>query len=151
VKTIVQRVRSANVRVEGEIVGEIGLGVVCFVGVERGDTEADAHITGRKIAGLRVFPGRTPMDQNLGDIGGGALVISQFTLAGKVSKGRRPSFNRAEEPARATELYMEVAREIERAGIPIATGVFGAHMIIEMTHDGPVTLRIETESGVITS
>ena len=124
---------------------------MAFVGVERGDSEADAHITARKLSGLRMFRGRTAMDLNLGDVGGECLVISQFTLAGNVSKGRRPSFNRAEEPERAKALYELVSRDVATAGIVVATGVFGATMIIEMVHDGPVTLRIETESGVIVS
>ena len=151
VKTLLQRVHYANVRVDNEIVGEIQRGLVAFVGVEVGDTQADAHMTARKIAGLRVFPGATPMDKSVVEVGGGVLVISQFTLAGKVSKGRRPSFNRAEAPERATALYELVAKNLEDQGIPIATGVFGAHMDIEMLHDGPVSLRIETEAGVIVS
>ena len=146
-----QRVYRASVRVDGESVGEIQQGLVVFVGVEIGDTEADAHITARKIAGLRVFPGATPMDRSVADIGGGVLVISQFTLAGKVSKGRRPSFNRAETPDRAEELYLLVAQNLRSAGLLVATGRFGAHMDIEMVHDGPVSLRVETEAGVIVS
>ena len=141
----------AAVRVDGEVVGEIQRGLVVFVGVELGDTEADAHISARKIAGLRVFPGATPMDESVADIGGGVLVISQFTLAGKVSKGRRPSFNRAEAPERADQLYQLVAQNLKSAGLQVATGRFGAHMDIEMLHDGPVSLRVETESGVIVS
>ena len=138
-------------RVEGEIVGEIERGLVVFVGVEVGDSKADAHISARKLAGLRVFPDATPMDRSVMEIGGGILVVSQFTLAGKVSKGRRPSFNRAEQPARAEALYLEFAEELRTRGIRVATGRFGAHMDIEMVHDGPVTLRIETEAGVIVS
>lgn len=150
-KSIVQRVRQAAVRVDGEVVGQIERGLVVFVGVEVGDTSADAHITGRKIAGLRVFPGATPMDKCVLDLGAEVLVISQFTLAGRVQKGRRPSFNRAEHPTRAEPLYLEVAEHLRQRGITVASGRFGAHMQIDMTHDGPVTLRIETEAGVIVS
>lgn len=150
-KSIVQRVERAAVHVEGRCVGQIGAGVVVFVGVEVGDSAADAHITARKLAGMRIFPGETPMDRCLLDVGGAALIISQFTLAGRVSKGRRPSFNRAERPERAEPLYMEVVGELRARGIEVATGTFGAHMRIEMMHDGPVSLRIETDAGVIIS
>ncbi len=116
-KTLLQRVHRANVKVDGVVVGEIDEGLVVFVGVEVGDSEADAHMTARKIAGLRVFPGKTPMDRSVADIAGGVLVISQFTLAGKVSKGRRPSFNRAETPERAEALYELVAQKLKNDGL----------------------------------
>lgn len=157
VKTIVQRVHKAAVRVDGETVGSIDDGLVAFVGVEVGDEPVDAHMTARKLAGLRIFPSAgddgedKPMDRCVLDTGGGVLVISQFTLAGKVAKGRRPSFSRAEHPDRAEPLYLEVVRELEARGIRVAKGRFGAHMDIEMVHDGPVTLRVETEGGVIVS
>jgi D-tyrosyl-tRNA(Tyr) deacylase len=137
--------------VDNQIVGEIGRGLVLFVGVEIGDTQADAHMTARKVAGLRVFPGETPMDLSVSDVSGGILVISQFTLAGKVSKGRRPSFNRAEAPSKAEELYELVVDALRSSGLVVATGCFGAHMDIEMVHDGPVSLRIESEGGVLVS
>jgi len=148
-KTVVQRVSRAEVRVDGEVVGTIGRGVVALVGVERGDGLADAHMTARKLAGLRMFPGAKPMDRNLMEIGGAALVISQFTLAGDIRKGRRPSFNRAEDPERAELLYMAMVTELRERGIPTETGRFAASMEVELVNEGPVTLLIFSEGGVI--
>jgi D-aminoacyl-tRNA deacylase len=148
-KTVVQRVRRAEVRVDGEVVGKIGRGVVALVGVERGDGLADAHMSARKLAGLRIFPGQKPMDRNLMEVGGAALVISQFTLAGDIRKGRRPSFNRAEDPERAEQLYMAMVTELRERGIPTETGRFAASMEVELVNDGPVTLLIFSEGGVI--
>ncbi len=148
-KTVIQRVRRAEVRVDGEVVGKIGRGVVALVGVERGDGLADAHMTARKLAGLRIFPGAKPMDRNLLEIGGAALVISQFTLAGDIRKGRRPSFNRAEDPERAEQLYLAVVEELRVRGVPTQTGRFAASMEVELVNDGPVTLMIFSEGGVI--
>jgi D-tyrosyl-tRNA(Tyr) deacylase len=148
-KTVIQRVSRAEVRVEGEVVGKIDRGVVALVGVERGDSLADAHATARKLAGLRIFPGRTPMDRSLTEVGGAALVISQFTLAGDIRKGRRPSFNRAEDPAVAEPLYLAVAEELREQGIPIQTGRFAAHMEVDLINDGPVTLLIFTHEGSV--
>jgi D-tyrosyl-tRNA(Tyr) deacylase len=148
-KTVVQRVSGASVRVDGEIVGQIGRGVLALVAVERGDTLADALATARKLASLRMFPGDKPMDRTLTEVGGGALVISQFTLAGTVRKGRRPSFDRAEDPRLAEPLYLAVVDELRAAGIPTATGKFAASMSVELVNDGPVTLLIFTEAGVV--
>jgi D-tyrosyl-tRNA(Tyr) deacylase len=148
-KTVIQRVSRAEVRVDGEVVGKIGQGVVALVGVERGDGIADAHMTARKLAGLRMFPGAKPMDRNLLEIQGEALVISQFTLAGDIRKGRRPSFSDAEDPALAESLYMAVAKELREHGVPTATGRFAAMMEVELINDGPVTLLIFTKGGVI--
>ncbi|MCH9682870.1 MAG: D-tyrosyl-tRNA(Tyr) deacylase, partial [Deltaproteobacteria bacterium] len=110
-KTVVQRVSRAQVRVDGEVVGRIDRGVMLLVGVERGDTEADAIATARKIAALRIFKGRTPMDLDLAQVEGGCLVVSQFTLAATVRKGRRPGFDAAEAPEVAEALYERVAQE----------------------------------------
>lgn len=148
-KTVIQRVSRAEVRVEGEVVGKIGRGLVALVGVERGDGLADAHMSARKLAGLRMFPGAKPMDRNLMEIGGEALVISQFTLAGDIRKGRRPSFNRAEDPERAEALYMAMVTELRERGIPTQTGRFAASMEVELVNEGPVTLMIFSEGGVI--
>jgi D-tyrosyl-tRNA(Tyr) deacylase len=146
-KTVLQRVSSARVRVDGEIVGEIEQGVVLLVGVLAGDTEADADATADKVAGLRIFPGRTPMDLDLAAVGGGCLVVSQFTLAGKINRGRRPGYDAAEEPPRAEALYERVAQRLREAGLPVATGRFGAKMDVEMVGDGPVTLLVFTDDG----
>ena len=152
-KTVVQRVSRASVRVDGEIVGEIGRGVLALVGVERGDGPADAEATARKLAGLRLFPNpddeRKPIDTSLLEIGGAALVISQFTLAGDLRKGRRPSFNRAEDPALAEPLYLAVVEALRAAGVEAQTGRFGAKMQVELVNEGPVTLLIFSQGGVI--
>ncbi|MEM7154963.1 MAG: D-aminoacyl-tRNA deacylase [Myxococcota bacterium] len=148
-KTVVQRVSQAAVRVDDEIVGRIDRGVMLLVGVQRGDTEADAVATARKIASLRIFPGRTPMDLDLSQVEGGCLVVSQFTLAGTVRKGRRPSFDSAMAPDAADALYQRVAQELRDLGLPVQTGRFGAHMHIEMTCDGPVTLLVFTQDGSV--
>jgi D-tyrosyl-tRNA(Tyr) deacylase len=158
VKSVIQRVTRAEVRVDGEIVGQIGRGVLALVAVERGDALADALATARKLASLRMFPGESssrpdraekPMDRTLAEVGGAALVISQFTLAGTVRKGRRPSFDRAEDPSLAEPLYLAVVDELRAAGIPTATGKFAASMSVELVNDGPVTLLIFTEAGVV--
>lgn len=148
-KTVVQRVSRAEVRVDGKVVGKIGQGVVALVGVERGDGLVDAHMSARKLAGLRIFPGIKPMDCNLMEIGGAALIISQFTLAGDIRKGRRPSFNHAEDPEQAELLYMAMVKELRERGIPTETGRFGASMEVDLVNDGPVTLLIFSEAGVI--
>lgn len=148
-RTLLQRVEMAAVRVEGVERGRIGKGAVLLVGVLRGDTEADADATIRKVAALRFFPGRTPMDKTLAEVGGGCLVISQFTLGGRVDKGNRPGFDRAEERGRAAELYERVADGLAATGLTVGRGVFRAHMQIEFVADGPVSLLIEARDGRI--
>lgn len=148
-KTVVQRVTRAEVRVDGQVVGTIGRGVLALVGVERGDTEADVETTIRKLATLRMFPGRTPMDLSLAEAGGACLVVSQFTLAASLAKGNRPSFEPAEEPARAEVLYQSVTRGLRALGLSVETGRFGADMQVELINDGPVTFLIFTREGVL--
>jgi D-tyrosyl-tRNA(Tyr) deacylase len=149
VKTVVQRVTRAAVRVDGAVVGEIARGVMLLVGVEKGDAEADADVTARKLAALRIFPGKTPMDQTLGEVGGACLVVSQFTLCASLAKGNRPSFEPAEAPARAEALYLRVADGLRAAGLPVATGRFGADMAVELVNDGPVTFLVLTKDGAL--
>jgi D-tyrosyl-tRNA(Tyr) deacylase len=149
VKTVVQRVERAEVRIAGAAVARIGRGVVLLVGVERGDSEADADVTARKIAALRIFPGRTPMDQTLAEVSGACLVVSQFTLAATLAKGNRPSFEPAEAPARAEELYLRVAAQLRAAGLPVETGQFGADMQVDLVNDGPVTFLVFTAGGAL--
>ena len=146
-RTVVQRVTRAAVRVGDETVGAIERGLVLLVGVEKGDGEADADATARKIAALRMFPGRTPMDVTVGEAGGGCLVVSQFTLCAALAKGNRPSFEPAEEPARAEALYLRVAEGLRAAGLPVATGRFAADMAVELINDGPVTFVVEVRGG----
>jgi D-tyrosyl-tRNA(Tyr) deacylase len=145
--TIVQRVTRAEVRVDGESVGCIGHGALLLVGVEQGDTEQDADATARKVATLRFFPGRTPMDRTLAEIGGSCLVVSQFTLAGDLRKGNRPGFTGAEAPERADALYRRVAGQLAGSGLPVATGRFAAAMAVELVNDGPVTFVLRVREG----
>jgi D-tyrosyl-tRNA(Tyr) deacylase len=146
---VVQRVSRAEVRVEGEVAGKIGLGLAVLVGVERGDCEADADVLARKLCALRIFPGRTPMDLSIKDVAGACLVISQFTLAGSTCKGNRPSFDRAEDPALAQKLYERVAERIRTEGIEVATGRFAADMKVELVNDGPVTFVLRARDGAL--
>lgn len=148
-RTVVQRVRQASVRVDDRIVGSIGRGAVLLVGVERDDTQADAQATVRKIAALRMFEGRTPMDRTLAQVEGACLVVSQFTLAAVLAKGNRPGLARAAEPARAEGLYEQVAAGLAATGLQVETGRFGAAMIVELQNEGPVTLMVETQGGRI--
>jgi D-tyrosyl-tRNA(Tyr) deacylase len=146
---VVQRVSRAEVRVDGEVVGKIGLGLVLLVGVERGDGEADADVLARKLCALRIFPGRTPMDLSVKDVHGAALVISQFTLAGSTRKGNRPSFDRAEDPALAQALYERMAERLRTEGVEVATGRFAAHMEVDLVNDGPVTFILQARGGAL--
>ena len=152
-RIVLQRVREAAVHVPSaqgggeEVVGRIGRGVLLLVGVGKGDTEADAAALVRKIAALRIFAGRTPMDLTLADVGGACLVVSQFTLLGTVRKGNRPGFDGAEDPARAEALYEHVAAGLRATGLEVATGRFAASMQVHLVNDGPVTFLLEAEGG----
>jgi D-tyrosyl-tRNA(Tyr) deacylase len=148
-RTLLQRVARAQVRVDGGVVGAVGRGALLLVGVERGDGVAEADETVRKVLALRFFPGRTPMDRTLADVGGGALVVSQFTLAGSLRKGSRPSFDGAEEPGVAEALYLRVAEGLRAAGIPVETGRFGALMEVDLVNDGPVTFLLTVRGGKV--
>ena len=148
-KTVVQRVTRAEVRVGGDLVGRIERGLLLFVGVEKTDADADADATARKVAALRIFPGRTPMDLTVADVGGAVLVVSQFTLCAALGKGNRPSFEPAADPALAEPLYLRVAAALRTAGLPVETGRFGADMAVELVNDGPVTFWIETRGGAL--
>ncbi len=144
-KAVIQRVSSARVTVEGETVGEIGVGTVVLLAVEQGDSERDADWLAKKIAELRMFSDENDkMNLSLQDVGGSILAISQFTLAGNCTKGRRPSFVAAAPPDEGKRLYEYfVARTVE-TGIPVATGVFQADMKVSLTNDGPVTFILES-------
>jgi D-tyrosyl-tRNA(Tyr) deacylase len=132
------------VRVGGETVGEIGCGLCVLVGVARGDGDEEAARLAGKLARLRIFPdedGR--FDRSLLETGGGALVVSQFTLLADTARGYRPSFSEAAPPERAEPLYERVCTELRRLGIPVAQGVFGARMEVELRNDGPVTIVLD--------
>jgi D-aminoacyl-tRNA deacylase len=139
-QVILQRVQRAAVSVEGEVVGRIGPGLVALVGVGRGSTEEHARWLAGKTADLRVFSDADgKMNASVRDIGGSVLAISQFTLYGDARKGRRPSFVAAAEPALGERLYEAYCDALE---VPVQRGVFGAHMVIELVADGPVTIRL---------
>ncbi len=144
---VVQRVSAAQVTVDASIVGQIGLGLAILVGVERGDSAADADLLARKVVALRIFPGRTPMDLPLAEAGGAALVVSQFTLAGSTRKGNRPSFTGAADPELANTLYLRFADSMRSHGLRVETGRFGAHMAVELVNDGPVTFILRARDG----
>lgn len=147
-RAVVQRVSRARVRVAGETVGEIGRGLLVLVAAAAGDGPADAEALADKVAGLRIFPddeGR--MNRSVLEAEGAVLVVSQFTLYGDVRRGRRPSFTAAAPPEAAEPLVDLVAERLGRAGLPCATGRFRAHMDVELTNDGPVTLVIEATAG----
>ena len=148
-KTVVQRVRQASVTVDGSVIAAIQSGLLLLVGVEKGDSETDADTTARKIAALRIFEGRTPMDRTLAELQGACLVVSQFTLCASLAKGNRPSFEPAEEPRRAEALYLRVAAELRAAGLPVSTGQFGADMQVALINDGPVTFLVTTTGGAL--
>jgi D-tyrosyl-tRNA(Tyr) deacylase len=143
-KAVVQRVTRGAVRVGGETVGEIGRGFVILLGVGSTDTPADAEWLAAKCAGLRVFEDdQGLMNLGLADVGGAALVVSQFTLYGKCDKGRRPSFVDAASPEKAQDLYGVFIEALRACGIGVETGRFGAKMVVEILNDGPVTLILE--------
>jgi D-tyrosyl-tRNA(Tyr) deacylase len=140
-KAVVQRVSEARGRVRGEVVGEIGAGLCVLLGVARGDGPEQAERLAGKVARLRVFEDEAGrFDRSLLDVGGEALVISQFTLLADTAKGNRPSFTEAAPPEEAEPLYERFCEELGRLGVPVASGVFGARMEIELTNDGPVTI-----------
>lgn len=147
-RAVVQRVEKASVTVDGAVVGAIGKGLMVLVGATHTDTAADAVGIASKVAGLRIFRDDSDkMNLGLADVGGAVLLISQFTLYGTVSKGRRPSFVAAAAGKAAEPLFDAVAAALGELGVPVQTGVFGADMSVELTNDGPVTLVIETEAG----
>ena len=143
-RALVQRVSRGAVVVDGNVVGEIGRGFVILLGVTHNDSEAEVDFLADKCANLRVFEdGDGKMNLSLLEVGGSALVISQFTLYGECAKGRRPSFTEAARPEKAVPLYERFIRQIKAAGVPAAAGVFGAHMAVEIHNDGPVTIMLE--------
>ncbi len=145
-RAVIQRVSQARVTVEGRVTGQIGAGLVVLLGVGQGDTEESAAWLAEKIAHLRIFDdGQGKMNLSLLDTGGAALVVSQFTLYGDVRKGRRPGFEQAAPPKQAEYLYQEFVRLLKTAGVHAETGVFQAHMAVELTNDGPVTLLLDSE------
>jgi D-aminoacyl-tRNA deacylase len=144
VRAVVQRVRRASVTVGDEVVAEIEAGVAVLLGVAAGDTEAEAERLAGKIARLRIFENEDGrFDRSLLDVSGAALVVSQFTLVADTRKGNRPSFTGAADPEVAEPLYERFCEALEGAGVPVARGVFGARMQVQLVNDGPVTILLE--------
>jgi len=149
-KIVLQRVKKAAVEVQGEIKGEIERGICLLVGIEKGDSEDDAQYLAKKVVELRIFPDKEgKMNLSLSETRGGVLAVSQFTLAGSTKKGRRPSFDRAELPERAEELFRYFVDLIRQRGIKIETGVFGALMDVHLVNDGPVTFILEKKKSCV--
>ncbi len=145
-RALIQRVSKASVSVDDKIVGAIDRGLVVLVGVTHGDTEEQAEWLARKIAGLRIFEDRAgKMNVGLLDIDGAALVISQFTLYANVRKGRRPSFVDAARPEVAEPLVEHFIQALRNHGVHIESGIFGAHMLVKIHNDGPVTILLERQ------
>lgn len=141
---VLQKVKEASVSVQNKVAGKIGLGVCLLVGIEKGDTEEEAQYMARKIVELRVFPDNEgKMNLSLLDVQGEVLAISQFTLAGSVKKGRRPSFDKAEEPSLAEPLFRYFVDQIKSFGLKVETGIFAASMDVSLINQGPVTFILQ--------
>jgi D-aminoacyl-tRNA deacylase len=143
-RVVLQRVSRASVSIDGRTAGAIGRGFCLLVGLTHGDTDSTVDWMAEKVAGLRLFPdAEGKMNLGLDEVGGGVLVISQFTLYGDAAKGRRPSFIDAARPETAVPLYQRFVAALRARGLEVATGEFGADMQVEIHNDGPVTLILE--------
>ena len=144
-RAVVQRVREARVRVDGRVVGDIGPGLLALVGIARDDGPEDVAYLAAKIRDLRIFDDADgKMNLALADVGGAILAVSQFTLYGDVRRGRRPSFDRAAGVDVGRVLFEALVLELRSTGLPVATGVFQAHMDVELVNDGPVTILVDS-------
>ena len=144
-RAVIQRVSRAKVTVEGRTSGEIGTGLLVLLGVGGEDDESDAAYLAEKTAGLRIFEDDGgKMNRSLVEIGGAALVVSQFTLFGDVRRGRRPSFDAAAPPALADKLYRQYTEQLRAKGVPVETGIFQAMMKVELVNEGPVTILLDS-------
>lgn len=144
-RAVIQRVASARVEVDGQNVGEIGQGLLILLGVEQGDGADDARYLAEKSAQLRIFEDEAgKMNLSLADVGGQALVVSQFTLLADCRKGRRPGFSRAALPELADALYQQFVALLRERGLTVATGIFQAEMQVHLVNDGPVTLLLDS-------
>ena len=145
-RAVIQRVLVSSVSVDGKVVGQSGKGYMILLGVVKGDTEKEAELLARKTASLRVFEDENgKMNKSLSDVGGGMMVVSNFTLYADCSHGRRPDFFHAAKPDIAIPVYEHFVSEIKARGIPLITGEFGADMAIDHVNDGPVTLILDTD------
>lgn len=148
-RAVIQRVTRASVSVEGKVAGEIGAGLLVLLGVSRTDNPESASYLAEKIANLRIFSDEAgKMNLSLLDIGGSALVVSQFTLYGDTRGGRRPSYVQAAPPEEAKRLYEEFVGSMRALGLTVETGVFQAHMQVELANDGPVTILVDSEKTI---
>ncbi|MFC2969670.1 D-aminoacyl-tRNA deacylase [Acidimangrovimonas pyrenivorans] len=144
-RALVQRVSEASVTVDGRVIGQIGPGLLVLVCAMQGDSEAQAEALAAKIAKLRIFSDEAgKMNRSLLDIGGAALVVSQFTLAADTARGNRPGFSTAAAPDEGRRLYEYLSERMRAQGIEVANGVFGADMKVALVNDGPVTIWLET-------
>jgi D-tyrosyl-tRNA(Tyr) deacylase len=148
-RAVIQRVTSASVTVDGRVAGKIGAGLLVLLGVSRTDNTESAAYLAEKIANLRIFSDDAgKMNLSLLDIAGSALVVSQFTLYGDTRGGRRPSYIQAAPPEEASRLYDEFVRSMRALGVVVETGVFQAHMRVELVNDGPVTILLDSEKTI---
>lgn len=148
-RAVIQRVSSASVSIGGRTVGAVGTGFLILLGVTHGDGEREADYLAAKCAALRVFrDSEDKMNLSLKDVGGGALVVSQFTLYGDCRKGNRPAFVAAARPETAVPLYQRFIQKLREAGVPVETGEFGADMEVSLCNDGPVTILMDTDEMI---
>jgi D-tyrosyl-tRNA(Tyr) deacylase len=148
-KTLIQKVKEASVKIDGQTVSRIGPGVLVFLGITHGDGEKEADALAKKIANLRLFKGeseKSVFDKSVLETSGEVLVVSQFTLYGSCKKGRRPDFTDAACPEIAEPLYKYFVERLQGLGARVATGQFGAYMHVSLVNDGPVTLMLEAEN-----
>jgi len=149
VRAVIQRVTRASVSVDARVAGKIGAGLLVLLGVGRSDNPESAAYLAEKIANLRIFSDEEgKMNLSLLDNGGSVLVVSQFTLYGDTRAGRRPSYIQAAPPEEASRLYEEFVRSMRSLGVPVETGVFQAHMQVELVNDGPVTILLDSEKTI---
>ncbi|MCD6182577.1 MAG: D-tyrosyl-tRNA(Tyr) deacylase [Candidatus Cloacimonetes bacterium] len=147
-RLVLQRVSKAEVTVAGQRVGSIGVGLVVLLGVGPADTASDISWLVKKCVELRIFEDSDgKMNRSVQDVGGSILLVSQFTLYGRCNRGRRPDFTQAASPEVAEGMYQSFGRALEATGIPVEYGVFGAHMKLSLTNDGPVTILLERTDG----
>ncbi len=146
-KIVIQRVKQAEVRVDNQIVGQIGLGMVVLLGINKTDTEMEANYLVDKIIQLRIFEdSNQKMNCSANDINAEFLIVSQFTLYGSCSKGRRPSFDKAASPQKAEKLYLYFIEQLKKKNLKVETGQFQAMMEVDLINDGPVTFVLEKEN-----